>query len=99
MQSQLEYSQFVREQAPMPITRRRRGNPPDQPEDNNHSSEQPENLQETLANEQASITSLDGEHAGVPSNEQAGNTYASATSCLSHHQAGSNGDRNDRLDH
>ncbi len=83
----------------MPITRRRRGNPPDQPEDNNHSSEQPENLQETLTSEQASMTSLDGEHAGVPSNEPAGNTYASPTSSQSQHHAGSNGDRNDRQDH
>jgi len=99
MQSQLEYSQFLREQAPMPITRRRRANPPDQPEDNNHSSDQPENIQETLASEQDPTTSLDGEHASAPSNEQAGNTLASPTSSQSQHQAGSNGDRNDRQDH
>jgi hypothetical protein len=99
MKSQLEYSQFLREQAPMPITRRRRANPPDQPEDNNHNSDQTENIQETLPGEQAPITSLDGEHAGTPSNEQAGNTHASPTGSQSQHQAGSNGDRNDRQDH
>src|SRR5260370_40750520 len=79
MQSQLEYSQFLREQAPMPITRRRRANPPDQPEDNNHSSDQPENIQETLATEQAPITPLDGEHADAKLNHQDGKTQASAT--------------------
>ena len=42
----------------MPITRRRRANPPDQPEDNNHSSDQPENIQETLASEQAPIPTI-----------------------------------------
>jgi len=83
----------------MPITRRRRANPPDQPEDNNHSSDQPENIQETLASEQDPITSLDGEHASAPSNEQAGNTLATPTSSQSQHQAGTNGDRNDRQDH
>jgi hypothetical protein len=96
MQSQLEYSQFLREQAPMPITRRRRANPPDQPEDNNHSSEQAENIQETLAAEQAPIAPLDGEHADTSLNEQAVNTHASPTSAQPQHQAGSNGDRNDR---
>ena len=81
----------------MPITRRRRANPPDQPEDNNHSSDQPENIQETLATEQAPIAPLDGEHADALVHEQAGNTHASPAS--SQHQAGSNGDRNDRQDH
>ena len=81
----------------MPITRRRRANPPDQPEDNNHSSDQPENIQETLATEQAPIVPLDGEHADAALNEQAGTTHSSPTS--SQHQAGSNGDRNDRQDH
>src|SRR5260370_15864093 len=98
MQLQLENSQFLREQAPMPITRRRRANPPDQPEDNNHSSDQPENIQETLATEQDPIAPLDGEHADVPLNELAGNTHASPTSSQPQHQAGSNGDRNDRKD-
>ena len=97
MQSQLEYSQFLREQAPMPITRRRRANPPDQPEDNNHSSDQPESIQETLASEQAPIVPLDGEHTDEPLNEHTGNTYVSPTS--SQQQPGSNGDRSDRQDH
>ncbi len=83
----------------MPITRRRRANPPDQPEDNNHSSNQPENIQEPLASEQASPASLDGERANTPSNEQTGNTPVSPTSSQSQHHAGSNGDRNDKQDH
>jgi hypothetical protein len=81
----------------MPITRRRRANPPDQPEDNNHSSDQPENMQETLASEQAPIVSLDGEPADAQLNEHTGNTYVSPTN--SQHQSGSNGDRSDRPDH
>ena len=42
---------------------------------------------------------MDGEHADVPLNELAGNTHASPTSSQPQHQAGSNGDRNDRKDH
>ena len=83
----------------MPITRRKRANPPDQPEDNNHSSEQAEQLQETLASEQAPISSLDGDNAMTASNEQAGNMHAHPTNAKSQQQAGSNGDRNDRQDH
>jgi hypothetical protein len=81
----------------MPITRRRRANPPDQPEDNNHSSDQSENTEETLASEQAPIVPLDGEHADAQLNERTGNTYVSPTS--SQHQPGANGDRSDRQDH
>ncbi len=83
----------------MPITRRKRANPPDQPEDNNHRSEQTEHLQETLANEQAPVTSLDGDTSMTASNEQAGNTHAHTTNAKSQHQAGSNGDRDDRQGH
>jgi hypothetical protein len=83
----------------MPITRRKRANPPDQPEDNNHSSEQAENIQETLASEQAPITPLDGEHANISSNEQAGNAHAHPAHTKSPQHTGSNGDRNDRQDH
>ncbi|HYX49696.1 MAG TPA: hypothetical protein VE843_08130 [Ktedonobacteraceae bacterium] len=83
----------------MPITRRKRANPPEQPEDNNHSSNQPENVQESLASEQAPIAPLDGQPENAPSNEQAGNIPAPPSSSQSQHRAGSNGDRNDRQDH
>ncbi len=72
----------------MPITRRRRANPPDQPENNNHLSDQPENTPETLASEQTPILSMDGEHADMPSNEHSGNTSSS-------NPPGSNGERQD----
>jgi hypothetical protein len=47
----------------MPITRRRRANPPDQPENNNHNhvAEQAEEVAEPLPTEQAPIVPLDGE--------------------------------------
>lgn len=83
----------------MPITRRKRANPPDQPEDNNHSSEQAEKMQETLASEQAPSTPLDGDNAITTPNEQAGNTHAHPANAKSQQQPGSNGDRNDRQDH
>ena len=85
----------------MPITRRKRANPPDQPEDTNHSSNQPENNQETLASEQAPIAPSDGQHAEAPLNEQVENAPASPTSSQSQsqHRARSNGDRNDKQDH
>ena len=85
----------------MPITRRKRANPPDQPEDNNHSSNQPETIQETVASEQAPIAPSDGQQAEAPLNEQAENASASPTSSQpqSQHRARSNGDRNDRQDH
>jgi len=99
MQLQLEYSKFLREQAPMPITRRKRANPPDQPEETNHSSNQPENIQETLASEQAPIAPIDGQHAEAPLIEQTENTPAPPTSSQSQQRARSNGDRNDKQDH
>src|SRR5947209_17159137 len=44
---------ILRERTPMPITRRKRANPPDQPEDNNHIAEQNEQVAESLTPEQA----------------------------------------------
>jgi len=38
------------EQTPMPITRRKRANPPEQPENNNHNAEATENVGETPVN-------------------------------------------------
>jgi len=80
----------------MPITRRRRANPPDQPEDNNHLSDQPQSDSETLAAEQAPI-SMDGGRADVPLHEHQGNTFVSSTS--STNPPGFNGDRGERQDH
>ena len=56
----------------MPITRRRRANPPDQPENNNHNAEQTENAAEMLASTQAPAGSVEGENAGavVPGTDQ-----------------------------
>jgi hypothetical protein len=48
----------------MPITRRKRANPPDQPESNNHLADQTENSVESLDGEQASTTPENGEQAG-----------------------------------
>jgi len=52
----------------MPITRRRRANPPDEPENNNHVGEQTENAEEVLTTEQASTGQVEGENTdtGVP---------------------------------
>ena len=49
----------------MPITRRRRANPPDQPENNNHNAEQTENAAEMLASTQAPPGAVEGDHAGA----------------------------------
>src|SRR6266705_287938 len=82
----------------MPITRRRRANPPDQPENNNHLADQSESTPETLATEEeAPILSMDGEQAGMPMNERMGNADISSVS--SSHPSVSNGDRLDRQDY
>ena len=82
----------------MPITRRRRANPPEQPEDNNHQSDQSESTPETLATEQAPILSMDGEqHVDMPINERMGNTHVSSTSTSQ--SSVSNGDRVERQDY
>ena len=49
----------------MPITRRKRANPPDQPENNNHNVEQTEKAAETLATAQAPTETVEGDNAGV----------------------------------
>src|SRR2546421_11526136 len=68
------HTQLLREQSPMPITRRRRANPPDQPENNdNHLAEQTENAGASLASERDSAASaVAGEAAdtGVPNTDQ-----------------------------
>ena len=68
------HTQLLREQSPMPITRRRRANPPDQPENNNnHLAEQTENAAASLASERDSAApAVEGEAAGtgVPNTDQ-----------------------------
>ena len=82
----------------MPITRRRRANPPDQPEDNNHLADQTEGTPESLdADEQAPAQSMDGEHTGAPLNEHMDNTYVPPIN--SSHPSVSNGDRVERQDY
>ena len=50
----------------MPITRRRRANPPDQPENNNHSAEQAENAAASLTPEQDTTAPIvEGETPGT----------------------------------
>ncbi len=61
----------------MPITRRRRANPPDQPENNNHFEDQTNNVAESLAAEQveqAPATSEDGDSGSVHATERPENT-------------------------
>lgn len=57
----------------MPITRRKRANPPDQPENNNHNAEQTESAVEALASAQAPTGPVEGDNAGTgtPTPEQA----------------------------
>jgi hypothetical protein len=56
----------------MPITRRKRANPPDQPENNNHQAEQSEAAAEALAVEQgqAPATPAAGEQTPAPASER-----------------------------
>ena len=66
----------------MPITRRKRANPPEQPENNNnHNVEQTENAAETLATAQASDGPVERDTTGAgtppPSTEQAAPTAPS----------------------
>jgi hypothetical protein len=55
----------------MPITRRKRANPPDQPENNNHNAVQTENAVEALVSAQAPTGPVEGDNAGIPTPEQA----------------------------
>ena len=77
----------------MPVTRRRRANQPDQPEDNNHLTDQAEGTPESLTPGEAPGLSMDGEKAGAPLNEHVENTGAPPYSSVS------NGDRAERQDH
>ena len=54
----------------MPITRRRRANPPDEPENNNHFADQTNDATESLAADQASMASVDGDSVGSQNAER-----------------------------
>lgn len=56
----------------MPITRRRRANPPDQPENNNHLAEQSEAAAEALAAEQPAESTQEGEERQAATSPTAG---------------------------
>lgn len=80
----------------MPITRRRRANPPDQPENNNHLADQTENAAEGLAAESPPAVPPDGNEAGMPAFEQTDNMpFPSVTPAP---PPVSNGDRVERQD-
>ncbi len=55
----------------MPITRRKRANPPEQPENNNHSAEMTENAVEAFVSAQTPTGPVEGENAGIVTPEQA----------------------------
>lgn len=58
----------------MPITRRRRANPPDQPENNNHLADQTEHAAESLAaNHTEHASTMDGGTLNIPPDERAEN--------------------------
>jgi hypothetical protein len=54
----------------MPITRRKRANPPDQPENNNHLADQTENAAEALAAESVPAAPTDGDDTGTSAVER-----------------------------
>ena len=81
----------------MPITRRRRANPPDQPENNNHLSDQSEGTQETLKTGHTPMVSMDGEHVGTPLNESTENSYGQSINTSQ--PSVSNGDSVERPDY
>jgi len=55
----------------MPITRRKRANPPDEPENNNHSAEQTENAAASLSTEQALTAPVEEDNTGETITDQA----------------------------
>src|SRR2546423_14567848 len=70
----------------MPITRRRRANQPDQPENNNHLADQTEQAAASLAAEQAASTPMEGDQGVPPTQERVDNATPTMT----------NGDRTER---
>src|SRR6185437_10059931 len=57
---------FSLECTPMPVTRRRRANPPEQPENNNHLAEQPENTAGAVPTEQPAESPVAEERPSLP---------------------------------
>lgn len=75
----------------MPITRRRRANPPEQPENNNHVAEQHEHAVEVLATDHMSVPPTEPAGTDIAENEQAetntvGDASASAMPMPSAHE-------------
>jgi len=73
----------------MPITRRRRANQPDQPENNNHLADQTEQAAASLAAEQASSTPMEGDQRVPPTQDRLDNATPTTPSII-------NGDRTER---
>ena len=76
----------------MPITRRRRANQPDQPENNNHLADQTEQAAASLAAEQASSTPMEGDQRVPPTQDRLDNATPTAPTTPSM----TNGDRTER---
>lgn len=76
----------------MPITRRRRANQPDQPENNNHLADQTEQAAASLAAEQASSTPMEGDQRVPPAQDRLDNATPTAPTTPSM----TNGDRTER---
>src|SRR5438105_1351522 len=73
----------------MPITRRRRANQPDQPENNNHLADQTEQAAASLAAEQAASTPMEGDQGVPPTQERVDNATPTTPTMT-------NGDRTER---
>ena len=80
----------------MPITRRRRANPPDQPENNNHLADQTDSNTEALTTEENTPASMEGENTGTPMAEQVENPSFPPVAPASNPPT--NGDRTERQD-
>ncbi len=85
----------------MPTTRKKRANPPDQPENNNHLADQPENAAEMLPTEQALAPSVGAEvespppsASGLPATENS--VYQPVASVTPSPLPSMNGDRTER---
>ncbi|HLH62207.1 MAG TPA: hypothetical protein VKV20_11040 [Ktedonobacteraceae bacterium] len=79
----------------MPITRRRRANPPDQPENNNHLADQTENAAEAFAAEPVTAASNNGDDTEAPLEQAEEAPFAPMNPAL---PPVSNGDRVERLE-
>ena len=88
----------------MPTTRRKRANPPDQPENNNHLADQPENAAEVLPTEQVLVppTEAVGESPLPPDSEPAATenvVYQPVASVVPQQLPSVNGERAERQEY